>query len=112
MIAGVSALSLSPAPAWAAAGTVTEFPLGSSPVGITAGPDGALWFTECALASTGNCTANGTIGRLTTDGAVTNDTDPNISGPVGIAAGPDGALWFTALFNFGHSNSIGRITTQ
>ena len=45
----VGLLSLSTAPAWAAAGTVTEFPVRSSPVVITAGPDGALWFTECAL---------------------------------------------------------------
>ena len=47
IVACVGLLSLSTAPAWAAAGTVTEFPVPSgSPVGITAGPDGNLWFTE------------------------------------------------------------------
>jgi streptogramin lyase len=69
LITCVGLLSLSTAPAWAAAGTVTEFPIRSSPVVITAGPDGALWFTECALDSNGNCTANGKIGRITTGDA-------------------------------------------
>jgi Putative Ig domain len=73
--------------------------------GITAGPDGALWFTNsfncyrCPLDS---------LGRITTGGVVTNYTGTGISNPDGITAGPDGALWFT---NFG-SNSIGRITTD
>ena len=74
-----------------------------NPIEIAAGPDGALWFTNYG---------NGSIGRITTAGAVTNFTDPSISLPYGIAAGPDGALWFTDFFNGGHSNSIGRITTQ
>jgi hypothetical protein len=65
LISWVGLLSLSTAPAWAAAGTVTEFPVRCSPVVITAGPDGALWFTECALEQTGNCSANGKIGRIT-----------------------------------------------
>jgi trimeric autotransporter adhesin len=69
---------------------------------ITAGPDGALWFTN---------PANNSIGRITTAGAVTNFTDPGISGPVGITAGPDGALWFTNFNTSSGSSSIGRITT-
>ena len=47
------------------------------------------------------------LGRISTDGNVTNYTGAGIYLPEGIAAGPDGALWFT---NYG-SNSIGRITT-
>jgi hypothetical protein len=43
LITGVGLLSLSTAPAWAAVGIVTEFPVESSPVFITAGPDGALY---------------------------------------------------------------------
>ena len=50
-------LGLSIVPAWAAAGTVTEFPVKSSPSAITAGPDSALWFTECGA---------GQIGRIST----------------------------------------------
>src|ERR1017187_5657992 len=68
------------------------------PLGIAAGPDGALWFTN---------QANNSIGRITTGGVVTNYTGTGISGPNGITVGPDGALWFT---NNGNA-SIGRITT-
>ena len=57
------------------------------PLGITAGPDGALWFTGLS----GN-----RIGRITTAGVITEFTVPTAdSVPIGITAGPDGALWFT-----------------
>ena len=52
---------------------------------------------------------NSSIGRITTDGTVTNYTDPGISARSGIAAGPDGALWFT---NYRRRSSIGRIATS
>ena len=82
-------------------GTASVFtdPSISFPNGITAGSDGALWFTN------GN---NIRSGRITTDGVVTNYTDPSINFPDGIAEGSDGALWFTN----GDNNSIGRITTD
>src|SRR6266487_2029527 len=106
LIACVGLLSLSSAPAWAAAGTITEFPTptaNSGPVGITAGPDGNLWFTE---------TATNKIGRITTGGAITEFTLPTTCGssggcgPYAITAGPDGNLWFTETVG-----KIGRITT-
>jgi len=83
------------------AGVVTEYPIPAascSPTGITAGPDGALWFTEY----------NGNhIGRITTAGAITEYPLPKpLSGPTYITAGPDGALWFTEP-----DNQVGRITT-
>ena len=86
--------------AHAQGGTVTNYTgTGiSGPAEVTAGPDGAMWFTNAN---------NDSIGRITTTGAVTNYTGTGISGPEGIAAGPDGALWFTNIGN----NSIGRITT-
>ena len=61
---------------------------GAGPAGITAGPDGALWFTEIGANK---------IGRITTLGVVTNEfTVPTAnSDPVFISVGPDGALWFT-----------------
>jgi len=63
---------------------------------MTAGPDGALWFTE-----------SNNIGRITTAGRFAEYPVPTpFAGPWGIAAGPDGALWFTEEFG----NSIGRIT--
>ena len=67
--------------------------------GITAGPDGALWFANYG---------NSSIGRIDTSGNVTNYTGTGIGNPFSITAGPDGALWFT---NFGN-NSIGRIDTS
>ena len=70
----------------------------SSPPGIAAGPDGALWFTN---------PGNDSIGRITTAGTSPTYRHPSISYPKGITAGPDGALWFTNSGN----NSIGRITT-
>jgi streptogramin lyase len=108
LIACVGLLSLSTAPAWAAAGTITEFsipPAESDPVGITAGPDGNLWFTLFF----GN-----SIGRITTGGSSTlfplPRTCQNRFGchPEGITAGPDGNFWFTE----NRGDKIGRIITQ
>lgn len=86
----------------AAAPAIDEFPLpnaSSSPSGITAGPDGALWFTE----EDGN-----RIGRITTAGTITEFTVPtNASRPSKIVAGPDGNLWFTE----NDGNQVGRLTT-
>lgn len=65
-------------------------------MGITAGPDGALWFTALT-----------TIGRITTAGVVTQYPVRGAEFLYGITAGPDGALWFTDSF----ANRIGRITT-
>ncbi len=70
---------------------------GEQITGITAGPDGALWFT-------GN--AAGHIGRITTSGSVTMyDTSAYGMTPYSITAGPDGGLWFTDTVGGG----IGRI---
>jgi streptogramin lyase len=68
------------------------------PLGMAAGPDGAMWFTE-----------NGAdkIGRITTSGDVTKYPPALGSGLEDIALRPDGALWFTE----GAGNKIGRITT-
>ncbi|HEV3294711.1 MAG TPA: hypothetical protein VG123_37500, partial [Streptosporangiaceae bacterium] len=49
-----------------------------NPAGITAGPDGALWFTN---------QGNNTIGRIDpTTGTITNYTSPSISFQQGIPA--------------------------
>ena len=85
-------------------GDITTFPLPFDPMplgrgvyGLTAGPDGALWFTEIR----GN-----RIGRMTTAGVVTYFPlpAPHMQ-PYLITVGSDGALWFT------ESYAIGRITT-
>jgi streptogramin lyase len=69
--------------------------------GITAGPDGNLWFTEAGVDRVGN--VNTTLATI-------NEFSTGITAgaaPAGIAAGPDGALWFTES----GLNQIGRITT-
>ncbi len=96
-----------PPPAGSPAGTASTTP---NPTAITAGPDGALWFTGIP----------GEIGRITTAGVVTEFPLPAVPPPAGskpgtastpatataIAAGPDGALWFAGI-----PGEIGRIST-
>ncbi len=86
--------------------TITEFPvpvdgsgLNPEPMGITAGPDGNLWFTGWD---------DGTIGRITPSGVVTEFPTPNANTayPFAITTGSDGNLWFTES----GVNEIGRIT--
>jgi virginiamycin B lyase len=92
--------------AWAQ--VITEFTsgigTGTFPFGITAGPDGNLWFTKPA----------GAIGRITTAGVVTEYSSGLTFGSPGgygagngITAGPDGNLWFTEVV----ADRIGKITT-
>ncbi|HWZ89515.1 MAG TPA: hypothetical protein VNW92_11715, partial [Polyangiaceae bacterium] len=82
-------------------GTVTEYPIAtaaSNPRGITAGPDGNVWFTELD---------GHNIGRVTPTGTITEFPIPSGASPGGITAGKDGNLWFTEA---GSANSIGRAT--
>lgn len=97
----LSVLLVAPA-ATAAIGDVTEWEtptLGSSPLGIAAGPDGAMWFTERGADK---------IGRISTLGVQVEYALPNGGGPTGIALGADGAMWFTEQTN----DAIGRIATD
>src|SRR5580704_10897328 len=57
-----------------AVGVVSNFadPTMSNPDAITAGPDGALWFTNWNYSS---------VERITTSGVLTNYPDPNAAGP-------------------------------
>jgi len=68
------------------------------PAGITAGPDGALWFTD---------TGNDVIGRITTAGSFTLEKPAGAELSNGIVTGPDKNLWFTLEEEYG---GIGRIT--
>ena len=72
----------------------------SHPDQITTGPDGALWFTEFF---------SNMIGRITTDGVVSESVIPTPDAhPVDIVSGSDGTLWFTEF----DGNRIGRISVQ
>ena len=95
-------------------GTITDFDATGSyaPQGITAGPDGNLWFT-----AEGGNGMWGAIGRITPSGTITYFTAglqgsspqwlTNDSAPGSITAGPDGNLWF---IDTGKAKAIGRIT--
>jgi virginiamycin B lyase len=77
---------------------IVEYPTtGAGPQSIVNGPDGALWFTESA----GN-----KIGRITTQGVITEYALAGGTFPTAITEGSDGNLWFTEENAF----AIGRIT--
>jgi streptogramin lyase len=88
--------------AWAGTpGNVTNYSLsaGSSPRGITQGPDFAFWIT---------LSGSNKIARMTTAGGVTTFNVPTPgAGLDQIAVGPDGNLWFTET----GASKVGRITT-
>ncbi len=106
-------------------GEITEFFDGmqaqnaSDPRSITAGPDGALWFTDDGDGTEApddaddraddSSTPTPAIGRIATTGAVTEFMTglPKGSVPGDITAGPDGNLWFT---DQGKTRAIGTIT--
>jgi virginiamycin B lyase len=73
-------------------------PFPGAPRSITAGPDGALWFTVPTRRS---------IGRITTAGAITELVLPENGDPFAIVSAPDGHLWFTEP----QGNQISRLTT-
>ncbi len=108
----------------------------STPLSITTGPDGALWFTEKTPGKIGRITTNGTltefdagdptwittgpdgalwftepggdaITRMTTSGVISRFYAPIGSQPYALTVGPDGALWFTET----GSGKVGRVTT-
>ena len=79
----------------------TEFSLptaDATPIGITLGADGNLWFAQKRANK---------IGRITSSGVLAEFTVPTEkAGPDGIALGPDGNVWFSET----EVSQIGRIT--
>jgi streptogramin lyase len=98
-------------PSGALAQAITEYalPAGYSlPVGITSGPDGALWFTD----------ANGSteyVGRITATASNPQITEYPVSTGYGayyITTGADNNLWFTDTLTGGPTiAALGQITT-
>ncbi len=70
------------------AGQTPGFLAGASAVDLALGPAGDMWFTDAATPA---------IGRIATDGTVTEFTSGLASGakPYSIVAGPDGNMWFS-----------------
>jgi virginiamycin B lyase len=67
---------------------------------ITAGPDGAVWFTEPHA-----------IGRISADGQVTSFPLAGAAVPHDIMAGSDGNLWFTSDICLERMTRAGQMTT-
>jgi streptogramin lyase len=76
-----------------------KFTLDTRVEGITAGPEGNMWF---AMGGAGK------IGEVTPSGTVTEYSMPVKSFPKGITLGPDGNLWYTNLVE-GENAAIGKI---
>lgn len=91
-------------------GVVTEYALpnaNSYPTSIVSGPDGALWFVEAGIPSgPGQRSGGNRIGRITTDGVMSEYSIPTpASGVSAIATAGDGSLWFTETT----ANQIGKL---
>src|SRR5581483_2452464 len=72
------------------------------PLGLTVGSDGELWYAR---------PGNNTLGRVTTDGHVTEIKVPSPE-PTWITKGPDGALWFTdetGVARMGADGSVAQV---
>jgi streptogramin lyase/phosphodiesterase/alkaline phosphatase D-like protein len=84
-----------------AAATITEYTVPAhnrQPLGIAAGPDGNVWFTQSV--------SPGGIGRSSLTGQITEFSSGLTGGAQGIAPGPDGNLWFVEPA----AAKVGRIT--
>ncbi len=70
--------------------------------GLTAGPDGNLWFSE---------QYTNKIARITPSGTITEFSDPSTDGfPTAITAGADGNLWFSDKDGLGKISPSGSTT--
>ncbi len=91
-------------------GSIGEFPVPdpfSLPLGIVAGPDGNIWFTQVDP----EFFHNSYISRITPAGSITQFPLPHTwNDPDDITVGSDGNLWFTGSV-ISPYNHIGRITT-
>ena len=86
--------------------TFYELPDNWVPEGLTAGPDGNLWFTAWLGANSDAAVA---IGKITPAGAVTIFPLPEPgTGPATITSGPEHNLWFTEA----PVDRIGRVGTR
>jgi streptogramin lyase len=74
-----------------------------SPSSLATGPDGNLWFTY---------SNKGTIGRMTTNGGLTEFSVPGATRGTGITAGPDGNVWFADNEPTTEWDRIGKITPK
>jgi virginiamycin B lyase len=89
---------------------VTEYAIATAnatPIDLTRGPDGALWFTE----EFGHKVGRVTMAGVSTEFAVPGSSAPGAQSlPWAITAGADGNLWFSDVATF--DEAIDYITTS
>jgi len=88
--------------------TISEFSTGltaaSGPVGITVGPDGAMWFAQCAATQVGRIPATGS------SPTVAEYSTPSSGYPQNLWPGIDGNLWFSE--STGSNHYLAKISTR
>ena len=104
------AVVMVPQPSYAdgpATQTVTEFslPSGGTPLTITAGSDGNLWFVELRSPNY----PHGALGKVTPAGQITEYPLSEYSG--GVTAGSDGNVWVMSAENIERVTPQGQMTT-
>jgi len=95
----ITQLSLSPSTG--AIMSSTNYGLSHTPKYITSGPDGNLWFSN----------DDGSIGKLTPAGVLSNLALPSGRSVQRFTKGPDGALWFTADNGVLATDAVGRVSS-
>ena len=75
------------------------------PGGLSAGPDGTMWYGE----TNGISGRIGGLGRITPNGAVTLGTVSSYTPPNDITRGPDGRIWFAGG---GLGDGVGSVTAD
>src|SRR6185437_1462631 len=82
-------------------GQIAVYPIaGTATYGVTAGPDGKMWFTEATTYRNPDGTINlmySEIGTIdpTTHMVTEFEIPTGAAEPLGIAVGPEGNIWFT-----------------
>ncbi len=82
----------------------------AGPLGITAGPDGNLWFTDQVSGSAGKITPAGVVTEYPTSIKDASGDAPLISH--NIVTGPDGNLWFTNYKSTFQHTGFPRLVSQ
>ena len=106
---GVLCVAAAAVPATGAAASTlkaVEFPVPiatGSILDLTAGPDGAVWFTEKQAATIGRITPRGMVHLYPLPSPMPGYAPPQV---IGITTGSDGALWFASAAPY-----AGRLTT-
>lgn len=109
IVVALAALLLAPTASSAAGETVFyELPLATHATSMTAGPEGAIWFTGRRGTSAFR-RGGGVIGRVSQDGEVRVFDLPARRYVRQIAAGPDGNLWFSVDYENRSGRTVARI---